>query len=605
MMNLTLREVFDRYGPTLAIIVAIAALVALMPAANVVTTSAQEVTAGAGATARDGADEAAAADTDAALGDVDGPSGSGPIEASESFTSVSGAATAWGPQHGPGNYPAPGAGTQCREDGAMPAFSLYSPRCVPKFSGNNGGATATGVTKDDVLMVWYRPQEDPATSAALSAMGGYDEPAVVERAVKALMRYYNLHTETYGREVKLKIFDATGAYDDPEVARADAVTIATQLKPFAVVEVNMAALPEFTTELAARKVICLCTTSHSREFYKAHSPYLYTVLPVIDEYYEAIAEYWGKRLAGKPAKFAGRNVRVSNDVRKFGLVYIEGVGDVVDPQWKRAAQHFEAELKKYGVVLTKSVSYTYDVQQQQQQTTNIIGQMVASGVNVITCVCDGLYPVFLTSEATRQGYFPEWFISGTNLIDTTFFGRTYDPQQWSHAYGISPLWVFAARKENGSGYRAYHHVAQGDESKGIDTYQASISAVFAGVHYAGPKLTVQNWSQGIFLAPALGGRVNAPLVKFTERDPGAIKDWVEVWWDGDATGSDELNNNGRGILLKSNKGVRYTNGKWPAVGPYAFGDDPAPVFRTTEKATFDHDADGHTHKASERCRSCG
>ena len=72
------------------------------------------------------------------------------------------------------------------------------------------------------------------------------------------------------------------------------------------------------------------------------------------------------------------------------------------------------------------------------------------------------------------------------------------------------------------------------------------------------------WSQGLFKAPALGGRVNAPLVKFTEQDPGAIKDWVEVWWDGNGTGNDELTKPGKGILQKANNGTRYTLGKWPA-----------------------------------------
>jgi hypothetical protein len=99
--------------------------------------------------------------------------------------------------------------------------------------------------------------------------------------------------------------------------------------------------------------------------------------------------------------------------------------------------------------------------------------------------------------------------------------------------------------------------------------------------------------------------VNAPLVKFTPENPGAIKDWVEVWWDANGTGNDELTKPGKGILMKSNNGVRYTYGKWPTVDAYAFGDDPAPIFVSTEKETFDHDADGHSHDGDPPCRSCG
>lgn len=618
-----MKELMDRYGPTLAVVVVLAALVLLMPSNSKDDGGSTSVGAGAVAgatpTGASGAGPGATvagggpgSSTNVSAGGVPGgtPGAGGgtdgaPLAGQTEFAApAEGASSAYTAESGPGNLPAPGPETQCREDGAMPDFSLYSPVCVPKFSGDNGGATSMGVEGNKILMVRYRPQEDPATRATLSAIGGADDPADVERAAAAFVRYYNLHYETYGREVQLVTFDGTGESDSDEVARADAVTIATQLKPFVVVHLSSAAGKAFSGELAARGVICVCTTSNSRTYYQENAPYIYTILPTLEEYYENITEYWSKRLKGTPAKWAGTNVRVSNDERKFGLIYLEGAGDVIDPDGKRGREYFEGLLQAQGMKLEKAVAYTFDIQQQQQQSTNIIGQMVAAGVNVITCVCDPLYPIFLTSEATRQGYFPEWFISGTALTDTTFFGRTYDQEQWSHAYGISPLWVFSAAKENSSGYRTYHHVAEGFEGNGVNVWQAPIQLSFAGIHYAGPHLTPETWSQGLFTAPALGGRVNAPLVKFTEKDPGAIKDFVEVWWDGDSTGNDELTKPGKGILQKANNGARYTLGTWPTGLPSAFADDPAPVFVATEPETFDHDADGHTHENDPPCRSC-
>jgi hypothetical protein len=610
-VNLTMKELLDRYGPTLAVVVVLGALVLLMPG-NVTGGDTQTVGAGASSApsvtgpsgAATGATPTGSSGQGATSVSAGGAPGA-PVQAQTEYAAAAdGASSAWGPEHGPGNYPAPGPDTPCREDGAMPEFSLYSPRCVPKFSGDNGGATSMGVEGNKIIMVRYRPQEDPATRATLTAIGGADDPADVERAAAAFVRYYNLHYETYGREVQLITFDGTGESDSDEVARADAVTIATQIKPFVVVHLSSAAGKAFSGELAARGVVCVCTTSNSREYYKETAPYVYSILPTLEEYYENIAEYWGKRLKGTPAKWAGTNVRVSNDERKFGLIYLEGAGDVIDPDGKRGREYFEGLLSQQGMKLEKAVAYTFDIQQQQQQSTNIIGQMVAAGVNVITCVCDPLYPIFLTSEATRQGYNPEWFISGTALTDTTFFGRTYDQQQWAHAYGISPLWVFSAAKENSSGYRTYHHVAEGFEGNGVNVWQAPIQLTFSGIHYAGPRLSPDTWSQGLFQAPALGGRVNAPLVKFTAENPGAIKDFVEVWWDADSTGNDELTKPGKGILQKSNNGARYTLGGWPTGVPFAFGDDPAPIFVATEPETFDHDADGHTHADDPPCRSC-
>lgn len=616
-MNLTMKEILDRYGPTLAVIVVLAALVILMPG-NGSSGSDQNATSavagggpasgggvGSGATGTGGT--GAVGGSSGSAGGLGGSTGSGsePIKATDTFApAAEGTATVWGPEHGPGNYPAPGPETPCREDGAMPEFSRYSPLCVPKFTGDNGGATSKGVTGDSVTLVRYRPQEDPATRATLTAIGGADEVETVERASEAFVRYYNLHDETYGREVKLITFDGTGDPASDEVARADAVTIAEELNPFVVVDVTSAQGTAFSGELAARGVICVCTTSNSRTYYQETAPYVYTILPVLEEYYDSIAEYWGKRLKDKPAKWAGVNTRVTNEVRKFGLIYLEGRGDVISPYAKPAKEYFDGLLAQQGISLSKAVAYTFDIQQQQQQSTNIIGQMIDAGVNNILCVCDALYPIFLTSEATRQGYFPEWFISGTGLIDTTFFGRTYDQQQWSHAFGVSPLWVFNA-KEGSSGYRTYHHVADGFEGNGINVWQAPYQLSFAGIHYAGPRLTPETWSQGLFLAPARGGTQSAPLVKFTAENPGAIKDWVEVWWDQNGTGNDELTKNGKGILQKSNNGARYTLGTWPVADPYAFTDDPAPVFTASEPETFDHDADGHTHENDPPCRSCG
>ena len=106
------------------------------------------------------------------------------------------------------------------------------------------------------------------------------------------------------------------------------------LKPFAVFHHNVAIGGAFTEELGARGVICLCTTSNARSLYTDFAPHAYTILPVLEEYYANIAEYVGKRLNGKPAKYAGAAPLGRggfNDERKFGLVFLEGTGADVNP----------------------------------------------------------------------------------------------------------------------------------------------------------------------------------------------------------------------------------------------------------------------------------
>src|SRR5688572_5878043 len=237
-MNLTMKEVLDRYGPTIAVVIVLAALVLLMPG-NSSGGGGDTQTVGAagdvsGGTVAAGSNTGAGGVTGGSSGSVSaggaagtstagGGGSGGPITAQKEFKPAEGASSAWGPEHGPGNYPAPGPDTPCNPDGSMPQFSQYSPICLPKFSGDNGGATSMGVTGDSVLLVRYRPQEDPATRATLSAIGGADDPEDVDRAAKAFVRYFNVHNETYGREVKYVTFDGTGDPASDDVARADAV----------------------------------------------------------------------------------------------------------------------------------------------------------------------------------------------------------------------------------------------------------------------------------------------------------------------------------------------------------------------------------------------
>lgn len=624
-MDLTLRDILDRYGPALAVVAALLLIAAVVPA-NVERAGDGSVAAGdvisgesdlgvgetfdaqgnltdpGSSTVGTGGVGAGTGSRGSADGTAGSPGSGGAGGVGGAGASV--AAGAWGP----GNYPAPGPDTKCTSTGAMPDFSMYSPRCLPRFTGSNGGATAQGVSGDQVKIVWYRNQVNAATQATLQGIGASDSAEIQEGQVASFVRYYNTHYETYGREVVIKEFQGTGDAEDENVLRADAVAIANQEKPFAVFQASVAVGSAFTEELGARGVICLCTTSAPRSLYTDFAPYAYTILPVLEEYYAHIAEYLGKRLAGKPAKWAGPaplGEPTYNDKRKFGLVFLQGVGSDVNPRIKPVVDQFKRKVKADFGVDVYTIGYQFDIAQNQQQSTNIIGQLLNAGVNNVIFVGDPLYPIFLTTEATNQRYYPEWFLTGTGLTDTTFFGRTYNQVQWDNAFGFSPLWVFGPSKETRSGARTMHHIdPDADPGAGADVIQSPIQLIFSGIHYAGPNLTPTTWSEGLFLAPAVGGRVNAPLVKFTKDSPGAIKDFVEVWWNTSGTGRDELDKDGVGILMKSSKGKRYQIGEWTTGDALVFGDDPSPIFVSSETETLPHDADGHTHDADPPCRSC-
>jgi len=48
----------------------------------------------------------------------------------------------------------------------------------------------------------------------------------------------------------------------------------------------------------------------------------------------------------------------------------------------------------------------------------------------------------MMAQATKQEWFPEWFITGAVFQDIAIFARSYDQQQFAHAFGESNLAPF-------------------------------------------------------------------------------------------------------------------------------------------------------------------
>src|SRR5207302_1883814 len=90
-----------------------------------------------------------------------------------------------------------------------------APPCIPAYSGNNGGNTGPGVTKDTVTAVFRRTnsaEEKAAFAAVGDAAPGSDDQYLSD--FRAYIDYFNKSYELYGR--KLKLVDYTGVGDNLE-----------------------------------------------------------------------------------------------------------------------------------------------------------------------------------------------------------------------------------------------------------------------------------------------------------------------------------------------------------------------------------------------------
>jgi hypothetical protein len=579
-MSMNLRQFLDRYGVSLGVVAVLALVIALVPG-NAKTTS-QVGTTGAAAAGRTGGGAAGGG----AAGGNGTSTGPGAAGASGGGGAVTGNAQAQGVA---GSQVVFGQGPHCRPDGRQIGISKYMPPCVEWSGGDNGGATADGVSANQVKVVRWLAQIDDATKAILQANKLGDDDGTVQRAYSALFAYSNHYYETYGREVVFEDFQASAPSSNQEAMIADAAQIADR-HPFAVIEGNPAgAMPTvLAQELAARGVLCLCTTSLSQQFYQENPLVMATGLPTGTDYCNAAAEYVGKRLAGKNAIYAGDELNpvqgFRNKQRVFGLMYLNGAQGVIDPEGERLRSACDSAFAQYGVTFAAHVSYLYDPGKNQVEVSNMIAQLKAAGVTTVVPLVDPLSPILITAAATQQQYYPEWFVTGTGLSDTTTAARLYDQNQWRHAFGMTPLWVTWTDRRQGAGWREYHDARRSDpdgsEGALIEIYRARVQTLFRGIHMAGPNLTHDTFRNGIFAYPATpegGGTAALPYVYSTPDSPTDIKDFAEVFYDITASGNDERSEGGVGMMMKTDGGARYQLGQWPTDDPHVFTNAKDPV----------------------------
>ncbi len=84
-----------------------------------------------------------------------------------------------------------------------------------------------------------------------------------EGDLEGFNEFFAHFAESYGRTVDLEFYEAPGTADDEVAARADAVAIAEDLQPFAVLN-GPQLTSAFEEELAARGVVCISAAPPSR-----------------------------------------------------------------------------------------------------------------------------------------------------------------------------------------------------------------------------------------------------------------------------------------------------------------------------------------------------
>jgi hypothetical protein len=222
-----------------------------------------------------------------------------------------------------------------------------------------------------------------------------------------------------------------------------------------------------------------------------------------------------------------------------------------------------------GIELTEQLTYTLNPATLQEQAGGIITKLKESGVTTVLFTGDPVAPTTFTQVATAQEYFPEWVIGPSTLVDVTAFARTYDQQQWAHAFGISYLSARVVPQKDPvwSLYEWFHGTPPpADDTAGV--LFPGPHLFFQALQEAGPNLTPETFRDGLFaLEPVEGGTtINSESWGdhgiWPETDFQGIDDWTEIWWDAEATGPDEIRKEGKGMYRYVDGGLRYLPGSW-------------------------------------------
>ncbi|MFN6120088.1 MAG: hypothetical protein ACK5CE_10735 [Actinomycetes bacterium] len=445
---------------------------------------------------------------------------------------------------------------------AVPDF--FAPECYAPFTGDNGGATDQGVTADEIVVVNYLGLEgDPVIGYITDAVAVNDTNEQQGQTMLDLVEYYHAFYELYGRKVRLVNFEGTGIATDEVAARADAALIAEQYEPFAVLG-GPALTSAFGDELAARGIMCIgCTPGQPTEFYAERDPLVWSLGTSSAQGQTHVVEFVTKQLVGKNAEHAGEEFR--DQPRRFGYLYLDSSGAAAD-----LAQEFADAMEAAGAPFAETVVYALDPATIQATASQAISKMKSAGVTTIVFSGDPVAPRDFTREATAQEYFPEWVVAGSTLVDTNAFSRTYDQQQWQHAFGVT---FGAVRTDtNLVGSYALYKWFNGTEPPApgrLPVMAPNPALFFAVLQGVGPNLTHETWRDALFAGTGTRQAISQPFLSWGDKeywpytDYHGVDDATIFWWDAEATGPDELRKEGQGMWQYVDGGTRYLPGQWP------------------------------------------
>lgn len=424
-----------------------------------------------------------------------------------------------------------------------------SPPCIPYFEGDNGGATYTGVTANEIRV----------------AMPNASGPSIQE-----MERYFNKRFQFYGRQMKI-VRDVGCFGGSPSSAKAAAQDVAA-LEVFGAVGFCDIGGVEyyFYDELARRGVVSVSnrvTVQTEADLAKFH-PFEWTYLPTFDKGSRHLGEL-ACSLNGGDAEHAGPAYITTK--RKFGLI-TNKFTDAPSPDLSAV----NATLAGCGIEPERA-EITYEREsasgqgisgQTAQEVTSAVVRMKDAGVTTLIVLTHSLTTRQIYAALEGQGYQPEISLSTNFYNDEDLVVAQQPKSQAVHTFGIS-TWNKFVRVADEPWYAALKEVDPnyqfccppfGYAGARYDYHAMLMMA--AGIQMAGPNLTPETFAKGLQTA----AWPNPP----TEKHPGKVtvsngthsymEDAAVIWFDPSNTSE----YSGSGAFCYVDNGARRRLGAYPS-----------------------------------------
>ena len=462
--------------------------------------------------------------------------------------------------------------THCKDGKQYEMFVGYhdEPPCTPKWpGGDNGGATYQGVTATTIKIVIFDSQPNAAVDAVLAPQGLSETTQQRDSMNAAGEAFVQKHYELYGRKIEWThvVGDCPTTPPDYDKCLAAAREV-IKMKPFMV----LWATPLYATvfdEWAKAGIVSIGGWHFDQTYFNDRRPYRYDAFMDGTRSAELIAEYYCKKLAGKPADHAGAETfpgtaqTIRSTRRRLGISVPEIEANV------STAKHVSDLIQQCdpGGQAPVIVTYVSDIERAQEQSDATTQKFISSKVTTTVCMCDPIAPAFGTAGYTKAGYFPEILMPGLGLLDYDKLGRLYDKQQMRHAFGPSHLRDEVPFAQSDADIVWHDTGNSGDACPACNLNWAYIAMAGSFIEGAGPILNPLSIEKYVLNSKPQGGweasghNPHVILSKFGPGDYTAVSDAREVYWD--ETAISKIDGN-PGAYVSLDGGHRYENGTWPA-----------------------------------------